>query len=256
MEHVFSWRKAAIGSLGFHILAAILIGIIGWHMSQSMQEEAYEIDLSLDTQQMDTVKATTFAPPMKQTDLAARVESVMHSSAPSSSTGGNGEAGGGTPTRASSDPLAVPAYGATPGAGTLAVPPGEGPGSGAGVGGDMDGAGDGMGTGDGTGSGIGEGTGEGSGGGGYFDGDGFWSAVNSNKAYPPQAIRRGVEGNVTVRAELDSNGNLISAYVVSSSGSRMLEQAAVRAVERATPYPNASGEPQTIDVPLTFQLTD
>lgn len=241
MEHVFSWRKAAIGSLGFHILAAILIGIIGWHMSQSMQEEAYEIDLSLDTQQMDTVKATTFAPPMKQTDLAARVESVMHSSAPSSSTGGNGEAGG-TPMRASSDPLAAPAYGATPGVGTLAVPPGEGTGSGAGVGGDMDGAG--------------TGTGEGSGGGGYFDGDGFWSAVNSNKAYPPQAIRRGVEGNVTVRAELDSNGNLISAYVVSSSGSRMLEQAAVRAVERATPYPNASGEPQTIDVPLTFQLTD
>ena len=267
MEQVFSWRKAAIGSLGFHIVAAFCIGIIGWHMSQSMHEEAYEIDLSVDTAQSEAVHESTFAPPLKQEELTARVESALQSQVhtnqltTSQATGGNSEPAGGTPTLASSDPMAAPAYGATPGAGTLAVAPGDCMGYGSGVGGDVDGAGTGTGggtgTGDGVGSGSGENDGEGSGtGGGYFDGAGFWSAVNSNKAYPAQAVRRGIEGQVTVRAELDASGNLISAYVVSSSGSSILEQAAVRAVERATPYPNDSGEPQTIDVPLSFQLTE
>ena len=34
MEQVFVWRKAVIGSLGFHIIAAVALGVIGYHMSQ------------------------------------------------------------------------------------------------------------------------------------------------------------------------------------------------------------------------------
>ena len=47
MEQVFVWRKAVIGSLGFHIIAAVALGVIGYHMSQMAAAEAYEIDLSI-----------------------------------------------------------------------------------------------------------------------------------------------------------------------------------------------------------------
>ncbi|MBS4913614.1 MAG: energy transducer TonB [Veillonella sp.] len=266
MEHIFLWRRAVIGSLGVHIMGAVFLGIIGWHMSQSLQQDSYEIDLSINQDQVQAEK-TSFAPPLTQTDIAARVTAAMHdvkASGESSSTdagshaGGNNMSAGGTTTTHSTDTVPVQGAQVTAGQGTMGVPRGSA--GGQGVGGDYDGAGTGTGggtgIGDGAGSGYGEGDGAGYGTGGSFDGDGFWSAVNSSKTYPAQAVKRGIEGSVTVRVELDGGGNLLSATVVSSSGSRILEQAAVRAVERATPYPNASGQTQVVDVPLQFQLVD
>lgn len=267
MEHILLWRRAVIGALGLHVLGAVFLGIIGWHMSQSLQQDSYEIDLSINQNQLQAENAS-FAPPLTQTDIAARVTAAMHdvkASGDTSSTnagshaGGNNIPAGGTTTTHSIDTTPVQGAQVMAGQGTMAVPMGSG--SGQGVGGDYDGAGTGTGggtgIGDGTGSGYGEGEGSGEGsGGGSFDGDGFWSAVNSSKIYPAQAVKRGIEGSVTVRVELDGDGNLLSATVVNSSGSRILEQAAVRAVERATPYPNASGQTQVVDVPLQFQLVD
>ncbi|WP_298705988.1 energy transducer TonB [uncultured Veillonella sp.] len=262
MEQVFSWRKAAIGSIAFHIILGSVIGLIGWQMSQSMQNEAYEIDLSVQMDQVVQAEAVHFAPPLAQDVLNQRMENLQGSVGRTAS-GGNGEAGGGTSSHTLAETTA-PAYGATPGSGTLAVASGTGVGEGNGVAGAGEGAGTGLGegtgTGDGFGSGQGEGVGDGSGSaegaGGYFDGDGFWSAVNSQKSYPAQAIKRGMEGDATVRVELDGEGNLISAYIVSSSGTTLLDRAAIKAVEQATPYPNESGVAQTIDVPISFRLTD
>lgn len=270
MEHIFVWRRAVFASLSLHILGAVVLGLVGWHMSQSLQQDTYEIDLSIGQDQVKQ-SSSTFAAPMSQAELSARVTAAAHevsAVADSHSGGGNGTPAGGTTTNYSTDTAPVGSVlpsASTVGQGTMAVPIGVG--NGQGVGGDYDGAGTGTGggtglgdgtgsgTGEGDGSGVGEGTGEGAGG-GSFDGDGFWSAVNSSKTYPAQAVKRGIEGHVTVRVELDGDGNLLSANVVSSSGSGILEQAALRAVERATPYQNASGRTQVIDVPLQFNLVD
>lgn len=267
MEHIFLWRRAVIGSLGVHILGAIALGIIGWHMSQSLQQDAYEIDLSIGQDQVKQ-ESTTFAPPMSQAELSARVSAAAHDAATINdvqSGGGNGIASGGTTTIHSNDFAPAAGVQVAAGPGTMSVPAGIAGGQDQGMGGDYDGAGTGTGggtgvgdgtgsgTGEGDGSGVGEGTGEG---GGSFDGNGFWNAVNNSKTYPAQAVKRGIEGYVTVRVELDGDGNLMSANVISSSGSGILEQAALRAVERATPYENASGRTQVVDVPLQFQLVD
>lgn len=134
---------------------------------------------------------------------------------------------------------------------------GEGPGSGSGSGG---GSGSGTGSGSGDGQGYGQGTGDGQGSGDSgaagtgsapFDSDGFWSAVNANKSYPPMAIKRGLTGTVTVTVVLDSSGNCVSA---SADSSGLLAKAAVNAVYAACPYPNGTGSTVTVHVPVTFNL--
>lgn len=134
---------------------------------------------------------------------------------------------------------------------------GEGPGSGSGSGG---GSGSGTGSGSGDGQGYGQGTGDGQGSGDSgaagtgaapFDSDGFWSAVNANKSYPPMAIKRGLTGTVTVTVVLDSSGNCVSA---SADSSGLLAKAAVNAVYAACPYPNGTGSTVTVHVPVTFNI--
>lgn len=122
------------------------------------------------------------------------------------------------------------------------------------------GSGGGSGSGSGTGeeSGEGSGNGQGSGDSGAagtgsapFDSDGFWSAVNANKSYPPMAIKRGLTGTVTVTVVLDSSGNCVSA---SADSSGLLAKAAVNAVYAACPYPNGTGSTVMVHVPVTFNL--
>lgn len=126
---------------------------------------------------------------------------------------------------------------------------GSGGGSGSGTGsGSGDGQGYGQGTGDGQGSGDSGAAGTGS---APFDSDGFWSAVNANKSYPPMAIKRGLTGTVTVTVVLDSSGNCVSA---SADSSGLLAKAAVNAVYAACPYPNGTGGTVTVHVPVTFNL--
>lgn len=84
-----------------------------------------------------------------------------------------------------------------------------------------------------------------------FDSDGFWSAVNANKSYPPMAIKRGLTGTVTVTVVLDSSGNCVSA---SADSSGLLAKAVVNAVYAACPYPNGTGSTVTVHVPVPFNL--
>lgn len=134
---------------------------------------------------------------------------------------------------------------------------GEGTGEGSGIG---SGSGSGVGDGVGDGQGYGEGSGDGQGSGdsgasgtgtGAFDSDGFWSAVNANKSYPPMAVKRGLTGTVNVTVTLDGAGNCIGA---SADGPSILSKAALNAVYAACPYPNATGQTITINVPVTFNL--
>ncbi|WP_426150810.1 energy transducer TonB family protein [Pseudomonas sp. DC3000-4b1] len=80
------------------------------------------------------------------------------------------------------------------------------------------------------------------------------------KEYPPQARSRGTEGQVVVAFTLDSQGRVLDASVVSSSGSSLLDRAALRAVNRAQPLPAPPAErlvngTVNLRAPFTFNLT-
>ena len=59
-------------------------------------------------------------------------------------------------------------------------------------------------------------------------------AGNQAPKYPPQALRSGVEGSVSVRVEVDVNGNATDVQVVERSGerSRDLDRAVIAAVRK------------------------
>lgn len=142
-----------------------------------------------------------------------------------------------------------PAGPADTGGSTAAVSDGGSGGSSGSGSGTGEGSGEGSGSGSGAGQGYGEGSGNGQGSGDSgaagtssapFDSDGFWSAVNANKSYPPMAIKRGLTGTVTVTVVLDSSG--------------LLAKAAVNAVYAACPYPNGTGSTVTVHVPVPFNL--
>jgi protein TonB len=59
------------------------------------------------------------------------------------------------------------------------------------------------------------------------------SRIERKKIYPDAARDLGMSGEVEVLYELDRSGNLLRAEIVSSSGSKMLDQAALRAVKSA-----------------------
>lgn len=253
MEHVFVWRKAVIGSVGFHIIAAVALGVIGYHMSQMAASEAYEIDLSIPVAQEESlVKQIEFPKPLAVEEVANRVAAVSETTNPAA-----GGYGGGTP---STQPSAVaPASVVAPGVGTMPIPGArEGAGTsfnGIGQGTNEAGGPVGEGLGYGEGSGVGNGDEAGVAPGEPFDSDGFWSAVNANKSYPPMAVRRNIEGDVTVQVTLDTDGNLVAADVVSSTNS-ILAEAALKAVHRATPFNNPTGDSVTVNVPISFRLTN
>jgi len=61
--------------------------------------------------------------------------------------------------------------------------------------------------------------------------------VERRKTYPPDA--RGAAGAVTVQLTVSGTGSLLAAEVAKSSGNGALDQAALRAVQSAAPFPAA-----------------
>ncbi|MAI89600.1 energy transducer TonB [Ponticaulis sp.] len=57
------------------------------------------------------------------------------------------------------------------------------------------------------------------------------------KSYPARARMRGEEGEVRVELEIDRNGQLVSGRILSGSGSRRLDNAALNQLNEAEPYP-------------------
>ncbi|MFB9067608.1 energy transducer TonB [Pseudofulvimonas gallinarii] len=77
--------------------------------------------------------------------------------------------------------------------------------------------------------------------------------------YPPQAMRRGEEGTVTLRVYVDVNGDPERVEMQRSSGSRFLDQAAQRAVRTWKFRPGTKdGRPVGgwVVVPIQFRLSD
>ncbi len=54
--------------------------------------------------------------------------------------------------------------------------------------------------------------------------------------YPLEAARRGISGEITLKFKLSKEGNLVGVRMVDSSGTEVLDRAALQAVKGAAPY--------------------
>jgi len=85
----------------------------------------------------------------------------------------------------------------------------------------------------------------------------LYRRLENHRRYPLQARRRGIEGTVGLRFRVEPNGSLAAAEIAHTSGSRLLDRAALRTLDHCFPLDSTAagllaGEPITVD--LTFRL--
>ena len=79
--------------------------------------------------------------------------------------------------------------------------------------------------------------------------------VSVRPVYPRQARRRGIEGVVVVRLRVADDGSVTSVRIGSSSGSDVLDQAALEAASRTSFRPGTrEGQPVEGEISLTFDF--
>lgn len=103
--------------------------------------------------------------------------------------------------------------------------------------------------------GLGEGTGSGSGSESGTDSllTEIRKRIERAREYPSFARQQGVEGIAEVRFRINLDGSLGVSQVVRSSGSALLDEAALATLRRATPYP---AYPDPLQVKIEFSLRD
>lgn len=248
-----SWKKAAIISAVVH-LVALFIAVIFFVVVPAIQEmETYEIDLTqsvLDDGGSGHAggggnRSDLFPKPLSADEVAARTKAVVANVDPSTATD--------IPDAVDVAKKGGEHKGNTSGDNSTG---GSGPGNGGGSGG---GNGTGVGTGNGGGQGQGNGNSNGNGNGddhgtvkAAFDVEGFRARVQNNAQMPSMALKRKLQGDVTVQVTLDTNGNLIGQSIISSTN-EIFNDAAMSAVVAATPYQNPTGEDIDINVPVEFR---
>lgn len=70
--------------------------------------------------------------------------------------------------------------------------------------------------------------------------------------YPPEAVARGLEGEVRLLLTLDGNGTIQDAQVAAGSGHKLLDDAAVRAAFAMGSLPKAGA--REVILPVVFRL--
>ncbi|MDO8282514.1 MAG: energy transducer TonB [Thermodesulfovibrionia bacterium] len=79
------------------------------------------------------------------------------------------------------------------------------------------------------------------------------SAIEREKTYPKIARRRGIEGTVHVSFRIGASGEPSEIEVLKSSGYNMLDEATMKAIKKAGPYPYIEDR---VEVPVTYRLDD
>ncbi len=79
--------------------------------------------------------------------------------------------------------------------------------------------------------------------------------IEAAKKYPQRARRRSIEGVVKVLFTIGGRGELISISISSSSGSRILDRSAIKAVQKAAPFDAPPSGSITLELPIKYRLT-
>jgi protein TonB len=74
--------------------------------------------------------------------------------------------------------------------------------------------------------------------------------------YPETARRKGIEGTLSITFTLNTNGEATDVMVSESSGSHLLDRAAVRAISGVFPYSDPPDTPLHFTIPVTYRLTE
>jgi protein TonB len=77
------------------------------------------------------------------------------------------------------------------------------------------------------------------------------TALSEHLFYPPEAVARGLEGEVVLLLILSDRGQLVSATIARSSGHPLLDQAALDAAQHIGALP---GNPRQTLFPVSFRL--
>ena len=79
--------------------------------------------------------------------------------------------------------------------------------------------------------------------------------LKRHQQYPDAARDKRITGTGTVSFSIDERGHVISAGVVTTSGSELLDEEMTAMARRASPFPaSPDGRSRTFKVPVTFQL--
>ena len=84
-----------------------------------------------------------------------------------------------------------------------------------------------------------------------------WAAgMNWNRHYPEAARERGEQGTVRLALTIDRGGHVVSARLIASSGSSILDQAALEMARNAhgRPLPPAMGSSVSLTVPVRYSI--
>jgi len=78
--------------------------------------------------------------------------------------------------------------------------------------------------------------------------------IEALKQYPKRAQRRNDQGVVKIVFTIGNNGEIVSARIIKSSGSRILDRAAMDAVKKASPFASPPNGSIIIQLPIKFEL--
>lgn len=82
--------------------------------------------------------------------------------------------------------------------------------------------------------------------------------LHSHKRYPNEARKRRIQGEVVVKFTIDRSGRVIARSVTNGSGAKILDNAAVGILERASPLPvpppQLSGNEFELTLPIRYQV--
>ncbi len=80
------------------------------------------------------------------------------------------------------------------------------------------------------------------------------AAVEEAKAYPEAARRRGTEGTVRLAFRVGPGGELLSSRVAASSGSTLLDRAALALLASVFPLANPAGRELALELSVRYSL--
>jgi len=78
--------------------------------------------------------------------------------------------------------------------------------------------------------------------------------IETVKQYPKRAQRRNEQGVVKIVFTIGNDGEVVSVNILTSSGSRLLDGAAIDAVKRASPFARPPNGSMIIQLPIRFEL--